>query len=113
MYPRQFKQFLKSAQPDFDERRYGSINDLMRAGLQIMLLPKNLHAYYTPDEPGVVSTIWRNRDTPGDGMKAMMEQLDARWINHERKVGECALLKAQIFGAAPEGNTPKPTALSL
>jgi uncharacterized LabA/DUF88 family protein len=31
MYPRQFKQFLKSAQPDFDERRYGSINDLMRA----------------------------------------------------------------------------------
>ena len=31
MYPRQFKQFLKSAQPDFDERRYGSIADLMRA----------------------------------------------------------------------------------
>ena len=31
MYPRQFKQFLKTAQPDFDERRYGSINDLMRA----------------------------------------------------------------------------------
>src|SRR5688572_8801445 len=31
MYPRQFKQFLKNAQPDFDERRHGSINDLMRA----------------------------------------------------------------------------------
>ena len=31
MYPRQFKQFLKTAQPDFDERKYGSINDLMRA----------------------------------------------------------------------------------
>ncbi len=31
MYPRQFKQFLKTAQPDFDERRYGSIADLMRA----------------------------------------------------------------------------------
>jgi uncharacterized LabA/DUF88 family protein len=31
MYPRQFKQFLKNAQPEFDERRYGSINDLMRA----------------------------------------------------------------------------------
>ncbi|HEX8028327.1 MAG TPA: NYN domain-containing protein [Vicinamibacterales bacterium] len=31
MYPRQFKQFLRSAQPDFDERRYGSIADLMRA----------------------------------------------------------------------------------
>ena len=31
MYPRQFKQFLKNAQPDFDERRFGSINDLMRA----------------------------------------------------------------------------------
>jgi uncharacterized LabA/DUF88 family protein len=31
MYPRQFKQFLKAAQPDFDERKYGSINDLMRA----------------------------------------------------------------------------------
>jgi uncharacterized LabA/DUF88 family protein len=31
MYPRQFKQFLKNAQADFDERRYGSIADLMRA----------------------------------------------------------------------------------
>ncbi len=31
MYPRQFKQFLRNAQPDFDERRYGSIADLMRA----------------------------------------------------------------------------------
>lgn len=31
MYPRQFKQFLKTAQPDFDERRYGTIADLMRA----------------------------------------------------------------------------------
>jgi uncharacterized LabA/DUF88 family protein len=31
MYPRQFKQFLKTAQPDFDERKYGSIADLMRA----------------------------------------------------------------------------------
>jgi hypothetical protein len=31
MYPRQFKQFLRSAQSDFDEKRYGSIADLMRA----------------------------------------------------------------------------------
>ena len=31
MYPRQFKQFLKNAVPDFDERKYGSIADLMRA----------------------------------------------------------------------------------
>jgi len=31
MYPRQFKQFLKNAQPEFDERRFGSIADLMRA----------------------------------------------------------------------------------
>ena len=31
MYPRQFKQFLRAAQPDFDERNYGSIADLMRA----------------------------------------------------------------------------------
>jgi uncharacterized LabA/DUF88 family protein len=31
MYPRQFKQFLKTGQTDFDERRFGSINDLMRA----------------------------------------------------------------------------------
>ena len=31
MYPRQFKQFLRAFQPDFDERRYGSIADLMRA----------------------------------------------------------------------------------
>jgi hypothetical protein len=31
MYPRQFKQFLRNADPAFDESRYGSIADLMRA----------------------------------------------------------------------------------
>ncbi len=31
MYPRQFKQFLRTVQPDFDERRFGSIAELMRA----------------------------------------------------------------------------------
>jgi uncharacterized LabA/DUF88 family protein len=31
MYPRQFKQFLRAADPTFDERRYGSIAELMRA----------------------------------------------------------------------------------
>lgn len=31
MYLRQIKQFIRSAQPDFDERKYGSIVELMRA----------------------------------------------------------------------------------
>lgn len=31
MYPRQFKQFLRAADPTFDERKYGSIAELMRA----------------------------------------------------------------------------------
>jgi uncharacterized LabA/DUF88 family protein len=31
MYPRQFKQFLRAAEPSFDERKYGSIAELMRA----------------------------------------------------------------------------------
>lgn len=31
LYLRQMKQFLRAAQPDFDERKYGSIVDLMRA----------------------------------------------------------------------------------
>lgn len=31
MYPRQFKQFLRAAAPSFDERKYGSIAELMRA----------------------------------------------------------------------------------
>ena len=38
MYPRQFKQFLRTAQPDFDERKYGSIADLMRAGDRLRAL---------------------------------------------------------------------------
>ena len=38
MYPRQFKQFLRNAQPDFDERKYGSIADLMRASQKDGLL---------------------------------------------------------------------------
>ena len=31
MYLRQMKQFIRTARPDFDERKYGSIVDLMRA----------------------------------------------------------------------------------
>ena len=31
MYLRQMKQFLRTARPDFDERRYGSLPDLLRA----------------------------------------------------------------------------------
>jgi hypothetical protein len=31
MYPRQFRQFLRAAEPTFDENRFGSIADLMRA----------------------------------------------------------------------------------
>jgi uncharacterized LabA/DUF88 family protein len=31
MYVRQLKQFIRNARPDFDEKRYGSILDLMRA----------------------------------------------------------------------------------
>ena len=31
MYVRQLKQFIRNARPDFDERRYGNILDLMRA----------------------------------------------------------------------------------
>lgn len=31
MYLRQMKQYLRSARPDFDERRYGSLQDLLRA----------------------------------------------------------------------------------
>ncbi|HXG87282.1 MAG TPA: NYN domain-containing protein [Vicinamibacterales bacterium] len=31
MYLRQMKQFIRNARPDFDERRYGSLPDLMRA----------------------------------------------------------------------------------
>jgi uncharacterized LabA/DUF88 family protein len=31
MYLRQMKQFIRNARPDFDERRYGSLQDLLRA----------------------------------------------------------------------------------
>ena len=31
MYLRQMKQFIRTARPDFDERRYGSLQDLLRA----------------------------------------------------------------------------------
>jgi hypothetical protein len=31
MYLRQMKQFIRTARPDFDERRYGSLPDLLRA----------------------------------------------------------------------------------
>ena len=55
MYPRQFKQFLKSAQPDFDERRYGSIADLMRACQKDGLL--RLEPLELPTELRLLTTL--------------------------------------------------------
>ncbi|MCA1584648.1 MAG: hypothetical protein LC791_07720, partial [Acidobacteria bacterium] len=63
LYLRQMKQFLRNGQPDFDERKYGSIVELMRAcqkegivkverdrqgGLRVFAGPS---AYRTPSEP--------------------------------------------------------------
>lgn len=38
MYLRQMKQFLRNARPDFDERRYGSLQDLLRACQKVGLV---------------------------------------------------------------------------
>jgi uncharacterized LabA/DUF88 family protein len=38
MYLRQMKQFLRTARPDFDERRYGSLQDLLRACQKVGLV---------------------------------------------------------------------------
>ena len=86
MYPRQFKQFLRTAQPDFDERKYGSIADLMRACQKDGLLRLErdrqgaLRVFASGGPRASVPHGWSggNRDIESDDLSARADQSDVR-----------------------------------
>src|SRR4029453_3287520 len=70
MYLRQMKQFIRAARPDFDERRYGSLPDLLRACQKDGLLrlerdrQGGLHAFAGSLRPSNVPHGWGTLATP-------------------------------------------------
>jgi hypothetical protein len=81
MYPRQFKQFLRAADPTFDEARYGSIADLMRASQKDGLLrlerdrQGGLRVFASPTAaPSSVPLGWSRGDLPPAGLPVDVEE---------------------------------------
>jgi uncharacterized LabA/DUF88 family protein len=72
MYLRQMKQFLRNARPDFDERRYGSLQDLLRACQKAGLVrlerdrQGGLRAFAGAVRPASVPHGWAATETDGE-----------------------------------------------
>ena len=84
MYLRQMKQFIRNARPDFDERRYGSLQDLLRAcqkdGLVRLERDRQggLRAFAGASKPANVPHGWANVDQGGlDEVESATESVDA------------------------------------
>jgi uncharacterized LabA/DUF88 family protein len=76
MYLRQMKQFIRSARPDFDERRFGSLPDLMRACAKegFVRLERDRQGglrLFAPSTPKAVHRpAWDAVETPPDVVEA-------------------------------------------
>jgi hypothetical protein len=81
MYLRQMKQFIRAARPDFDERRYGSLPDLLRACQKDGLLrlerdrQGGLRAFAGSYRPSNVPHGWGTLAGPDSGLP--QEDVDA------------------------------------
>ena len=82
------------------------INDLMRNGLQIFLLPDDLNKG-SLDE---INSIMESQHLSlGSGLQALMDQKNMRWINQERNINVNSDLLADIKKHQPEyGNLSPP-----
>lgn len=84
------------------------IDDLMRSGLQIFLLPEDVSHYMIGEDNNVVSRdYFRPAETHGEAMAGIMKDLGARWVNHERGVGSCPTLWAQMQTDKGEAARPE------
>ncbi len=72
------------------------INDLMREGLQIVVLPLKVEDYMLDDDQNKASQIFGSSLSPHDFLARMMRELDARWINEERGINPCKTLKHSL-----------------
>ena len=112
MYPRQFKQFLRTAQPDFDERKYGSIADLMRACQKDGLLRLErdrqgaLRVFASTGPPRAsVPHGWGLGNREG-GVEASSEMPPV--VDVIPEVIAPPIVDAQITAVVEEGDAPKP-----
>ena len=112
MYPRQFKQFLRTAQPDFDERKYGSIADLMRACQKDGLLRLErdrqgaLRVFASTGPPRAsVPHGWGLGNREG-GVEASSEMPPV--VDVIPEVIAPPIVDAQITEVVEEGDAPKP-----
>lgn len=84
------------------------INDLMEKGLQIIVLPGSMEDYSDQEGLDIVSKkYWRQGSTHGDIVSAIMSDLGARWINLERNIGICPVLKSEM-PELPDGKKMQP-----
>lgn len=86
------------------------INDLMRAGLQIFLLPGKPDDYMTHKDNSMAGDIWRDAKTMAEARERLQKELGARWINQERNINCNALLSG---GPMEESKNLKPAMGSL
>ena len=82
------------------------INDLMKEGLQIFLLPEDVSHYL--DENGNATTDHRSAKNWGEAMAAMMRDNGARWINQERNINICPQLTAEMGTTNPSSSREGP-----
>lgn len=73
------------------------INDLMKSGLQIFVLPEKVEHYEIGGETMHIGM--RMGGNHGEVMGKIMQQYGARWINQERGIGVCPLLASQMGDA--------------
>jgi hypothetical protein len=112
MYPRQFKQFLRTAQPDFDERKYGSIADLMRACQKDGLLRLErdrqgaLRVFASGGAPRASVPHGWGVGTRENGSEQTPETLPVLEVVPE--VIAAPVVDAQITEVVEEGEAPKP-----
>ena len=112
MYPRQFKQFLRTAQPDFDERKYGSIADLMRACQKDGLLRLErdrqgaLRVFASGGAPRASVPHGWGVGTRENGSEQALETLPVLEVVPE--VISAPVVDAQITEVVEEGDAPKP-----
>jgi uncharacterized LabA/DUF88 family protein len=84
MYVRQMRQFLRAARPDFDERRYGSLADLLRACQKDGLLglerdrQGGLRAFAAGSRPSPVPHGWAIGRATGSGTAAGTPEREPR-----------------------------------
>lgn len=73
------------------------IDDLMKRGLQIFVLPKKLDAYFAPeDENRYSQKHWEDGNRWGQLMAKIIEHDGAVWLNRERGINPCPLLSQDI-----------------